>query len=628
MLTKKQKSLACVAGALLIAIPLWIGIVAPAMTALPRDFSYSADIISLDNLYDEKAQKFSGETRSVTKFTYAVAEDREGVLLVKNSFDVRKITGENIFEVERLYGIDPKTGRHRAGYGDRDRDGYLFAPRNLAKGQAFTYWHVNYDGPAQLTFVGEETIFGLRVYQYETRYEGIVIDQTKNLPLLPGVGQTRGVRLEPYLQVWIEPVSGHLVKYKDDTVAYYVDLATGKRLHPWNRFTNAYAAESVRHHVELALREKASVIFFERFIPAMLTLTGCVFLLVGTMSLFHRKRRRLLLGGLAACLLLGILIAHAAIKIDENAVPADPGPLQKIRIGVESGLLPSAVWIAESQGYFHENGIELEITSFPSGRAALTSMLSTDVLDMATVAQPPLVLNSFTRDDFSIIAGMVTSANDLKVLARRDRKITKPADLRGKTVGITKNSTGHYFLALFLSQYGLDLESVKLVDMEASSLPQALADGKVDAVSTWEPNAFKAKKLLGENVVQLESEGRFREDFYFVAFSQWAKENAELLKKFLLAVDKANMFIADNPGESQKIIAGALKLDTSFVSSVWKDYSYKLFLDQSVLLALEQQARWMVEDKIVQGRRPPNYLNFIFFDALEAAKPDSITIIR
>ena len=116
-------------GALILAIPAWIWIVAPQLTKLPNDFSYRADVASLDNFYDEAKHEFSGEKRSVTKFSYEATGEKDGILNIKNVFDVGKITGEKIFAVERLYGIDPKTGKHIAGYGDRDREGYLFAKK-------------------------------------------------------------------------------------------------------------------------------------------------------------------------------------------------------------------------------------------------------------------------------------------------------------------------------------------------------------------------------------------------------------------------------------------------------------------------------------------------------------------
>lgn len=610
-------------GALLAAAAIWPWAVAPQLLKLPPNYSYAADIISTDNFYDEEKGDFIGPQRSVTKFSYEIVDKQQGNLIVKNVFDVRKITGEKIFAVERLYGIDRKTGKHIAGFGDKNRDGYLFAPKNLEKGQPFTYWHINYDGPATMIFAGEEEINGLRVYRYETRYEGVKIDQTANLGSLPGVGKTRGVELEPYLQLWIEPVSGHLVKYKDDTVAYYYDLKTGVRQNPWNHFSNSYTLESVLHQVEIAKQEKLNFIVIDFAVPVLLALAAVIVL-----TFCYRKNKAvafLSLGLVAVALVVGI---GMWLVPKFSAYPAYTGSVEKIRIGVELGLLPAPVRIAEHNGYFKEQGIDLAITDFSSGRAALSAMLTEGNLDMATVAQTPIVLNSFDRNDYQIIAGMVSSSNDVKILARKDRNINTPADLKGKKVGMTRGSTGHYFLSLFLAQHSLSLDDIVTVDIAATALPEAINEGTVDAIATWEPNLYRASQLLGDNALILESRGTYREDFYFAVFKDWAKSNPELLERFLRAIDSAETFIAEHSKESQEIVAERLQIDPLFIASVWDDFSYGLFLDQAILLTFEQQARWMIANKLTDKSTLPNYLDFIYFDALEAVKPEAVTIIH
>lgn len=275
MTLARQLWLWVAAGIALAAVPVWAVWVGPALLQTPSDFHLTADIYSLDNFYDEARHEFLGEQGSVTTYSYQAITSQPGVLLVKNVFDVRTVDGEKIFSVERHYGIDPRTGRHVLGFGDRDRDGYLFAPRHLRRGEPFTTWHINYDGPAHLRFAGEERLYGLPVYRYETRYEGVRIDQTVNLGHLPGVPETRGVELEPYLQLWVEPATGSLVAYRDETTAYYYDIVTGVRLHPWNRFTNSYTRESIAQRVANARLAKVRQSFIEWIAPlALLALAG------------------------------------------------------------------------------------------------------------------------------------------------------------------------------------------------------------------------------------------------------------------------------------------------------------------------------------------------------------------
>lgn len=289
---------------LFLSIPVWVFVVSPAITKMPRDFHYEAEIYSIDNLYDETAQQYSGEIKSNTRFYYEVEDIKDGIYEIKNIFDVRTPTGDKIFSVERLYGIDPNTKQHVSGYGDRDRNGYLFAPKNLDK-QDFYYWHVNYDEPALMKFVGEEQISGLTVYKYNSKYQA---DQTKDLQSLPGVGDTRGINLDIDLTLWIEPTVGHLVKYEDNTIAYYYDLATGERLHPWNNFKNSYSSRAIEEQVSYAQQEILQKNFVEKTIPLFLFILAVLSL--GSLLLNKYNKN------LAATLLpLIILLASLGITI-------------------------------------------------------------------------------------------------------------------------------------------------------------------------------------------------------------------------------------------------------------------------------------------------------------------------
>ena len=86
--------------AFIIDIPIWLWFAVPALTKIPSDFSYKANVLSLDNFYDEAKKEFSGEKRSVTNFSYEAVTESKGVLTVKNTFDVRTVAGARIFDVD------------------------------------------------------------------------------------------------------------------------------------------------------------------------------------------------------------------------------------------------------------------------------------------------------------------------------------------------------------------------------------------------------------------------------------------------------------------------------------------------------------------------------------------------
>lgn len=303
-----------------------------------------------------------------------------------------------------------------------------------------------------------------------------------------------------------------------------------------------------------------------------------------------------------------------------------PQPHEKVVIGVEAAPHSSPVWIAENKGYFKQEGLNVEIREFESGRTALRTMLESDGIDIATAAQTPVITYSFERNDYAVVGNMVYSDDDVKILVRQDRGVQGPRDLKGKRVGITAGSSGHFFLSLFLNLHKLSLSDVKTVDMEATHLAQALVDGKVDAISTWEPHIYGAQKTLGEKALVLPSSGVYREDFYFVARKDFIKNKPLALRRFLRAIQKSEDFLQKNNGESMDIVAQRLRMDKQALMTIWKGFRFWLFIDQSIIMALEDEARWAIRNKLVAAKKTPNYLDFIYTDALREVNPSSVTM--
>lgn len=249
-----------------LCIPFWLLFLAPYFEKFPNHFFYSADILSLDNFYDESAKKFQGEHISKTLFSYKTTAHQKQYMTIENKFAVRTLNNKPIISVTREYFIDPHTGQLLSKNLSYLPNTYLFGPRYAQK-KGYFNWHINYDVPAPLTFVGEEKIDGLTVYHYKAHY---LADQTVHLSYLPLVPEKRAVKTDVLLQLWIEPISGWLIKYQDNTQAFYYDIKTGARIAPWNKFSNRYTHYSVHEQVKNAKKLKWRILFFDFGLPSFL----------------------------------------------------------------------------------------------------------------------------------------------------------------------------------------------------------------------------------------------------------------------------------------------------------------------------------------------------------------------
>jgi ABC-type nitrate/sulfonate/bicarbonate transport system substrate-binding protein len=339
------------------------------------------------------------------------------------------------------------------------------------------------------------------------------------------------------------------------------------------------------------------------------------------------KNKTLTTGILVAIILLGIA-GGGGWYFWSDKKQTQTGPLLQLTLAAEQSLLPTTVWVAENQGYFQEQGLDVKIQNFDSGRNALETMLSGKNIDIATVAQTPVVFNSDHPGEYSIIATMANSIDDVKIVARTDSGIRSALELSGKRIGVTLRSTGHYFLEGFLAHFDLSLDDVSVTDVNAATLQVELLEGRLDAITTWEPHIYKTRKLMGEeNITLLISPTPFRKDFYFAASREFSEKNAESQIKFLRAIVKAEKFIAENPAKARVIAAERLGIDQEIVDEIWEKFTFSTTLDQSTLVALEDEMRWAIKRGYMTGP-VPNYLDFIDVGPLEKVKPEGVSIIR
>jgi len=165
----------------------------------------------------------------------------------------------------------------------------------------------------------------------------------------------------------------------------------------------------------------------------------------------------------------------------EEAPKSAPVALESVALcRSTTALLPLVV--AEKQGFFAEQGLTVTGREFIMGKEALEGMFKGEC-DLATAAEPPVVEYAQQRDDFRLLAALQNSENLNRIVARADRGIAAPNDLRGKRIATTKGTAPHYFLELFLEKHGLKSKDVAIVFMKSDELLGALTSGQVDAVS-------------------------------------------------------------------------------------------------------------------------------------------------
>jgi NitT/TauT family transport system substrate-binding protein len=300
-----------------------------------------------------------------------------------------------------------------------------------------------------------------------------------------------------------------------------------------------------------------------------------------------------------------------------------------LRIAMALTPLSAPFMVAHAKGYFAEHGL-LNVTLIPTvgGHRALKAVLA-GAAEVATASDLPTMFHSFTRDDYAVLFTFVTSDHDVKVITRHDTGIRTAADLMGKTIGTTLGSSSHFFLKSFLVYHHVNTDSVRLINVSPEDMATSLHTGVVDAVSTWEPFAYDTVKALGKEAVTISRpEGFYKETFNALAQKEYIIDHKDIMLKLAQAIAQAIDFIHSHAAEAQAIVRQFFPSTTDFLSTVWQDFVFDLSLDQALIVTLENEARWAINNGLVEAKTLPNYLNYLYVDAIKSVRPAAVSVIH
>lgn len=319
-------------------------------------------------------------------------------------------------------------------------------------------------------------------------------------------------------------------------------------------------------------------------------------------------------------------LAFAATLLS-SALAGDP-----IAVGVSAqfSAQPSSalLQIALERGLLREEGLDPIVTRYASGKLTLLDGLFAGKEDGVSSAGTPVVVQSFNRNDFAIIAASFNADDINGLVARRDRGIAAPADLAGKTIATQRASAVHYFLYLFPLKRRIPEDSVRFVFLQPDEPVPTLAAGEVDTFSMRAPYIGQARDLLGDDAVVFNEPGLFPQFEVTLVSREYLKAHPEAIAALLRALQRAEQLAADDPQQAASRLAHAIGSDPTEVADLPRGSRLAVSLDQSMLLAMEHQARRTIDAGLTDQQRMPNLLERIDFGPLGALDPRALTILH
>jgi NitT/TauT family transport system substrate-binding protein len=302
-------------------------------------------------------------------------------------------------------------------------------------------------------------------------------------------------------------------------------------------------------------------------------------------------------------------------------------PLEKITIGTNLNEMLGLLFIADTRGYYQEQGLKVSINSYQTGLGPLRD-LKAGRLDLASCAEFALVGEIFAggADQLRCLAIIGSGEVDF-LIGRRDKGVNRPEDLRGKIIGVPRKTSAEFFLGRFLTLNRISLKEVTVIDFKPLDLADALASGKVDAVLVWAPLTQDIIKKVGHNAIAWPAQGGQNVYRLLIAREEYIKRKPMVLEKLLSALAQAADYLKHQPEAGRVIIARRLKESIADVQPGKFSINLEPFLDQGLLLVMEDQARWMIQNRITNQTKVPNYLDYIYAEPLAKVDPKAVRII-
>ncbi len=282
----------------------------------------------------------------------------------------------------------------------------------------------------------------------------------------------------------------------------------------------------------------------------------------------HRPDRRR--GPRRGRLLTAVVVALVAVLAAAcGSSDSGDGSTSKIRIALSTPLLWPEVSVATDAKLWAKHDLEPVITEFPTGNEANQALLGGSA-DVATVAPTPVLLSAAQGNDVRVI-GLAGYWETWRLQALRASGISTPADLAGKSIGVTLGSSSEMALQVFLEENGMSADDVELVNVRPPDMIPSISKSSVDAINIWQPMTYRAEQTIPDSE-RIDFPYTFRNNYLFVTTQAVLEKDRELAVRFMAVMREAAELMASDPEVATSAVAKASGLTDEEAKAVLAEY--------------------------------------------------------
>ena len=241
-----------------------------------------------------------------------------------------------------------------------------------------------------------------------------------------------------------------------------------------------------------------------------------------------------------------------AALVGLSATAASAATPLTVVLGYSPDVESFGAYYAKEMGYFTDAG--LDVTLIPAGTGIDQVQMVDSGQALIGIGGPEQVLAATDKGVKLKVFAAEFQTSPVSMTCRKDSGVTKPAELKGKRLGVKQNA--ELYAKLFLSKNGMSMSDITPTTIGGSDISLIIA-GKIDCMITT--FAFNEPSLIEQagvpvNVLRLGDYGLNSQTDSYFAKADWYADPAhqELLVKYMQAEGKAwDAFFKDPAGLSK-----------------------------------------------------------------------------
>ena len=251
-------------------------------------------------------------------------------------------------------------------------------------------------------------------------------------------------------------------------------------------------------------------------------------------------------------LILLIIISGITYFIFANNKTDDK--LDKVRLNeVTRSVFYAPQYVAISEGFMKEQGIDVEITTGQGADKVMTAVLANQSDIGFAGPEAAIYVYNEGKEDYAQVFAQLTQKDGSFLVSREENEDFEWEDVKGKTIiPGRKGGVPYMTMEYILNKNGIDPEKDVVLDdsIKFDLMAGAFAGGTADYVTLFEPTASLTEaEGKGYIVASLgEASGEIPYTAYF-AKKSYIEENEDLILRFTRAIYNAEQWVAKHSAE-------------------------------------------------------------------------------